>query len=254
MNRPMSDLLPASDNLGAFLVRTTKDCTKCGNPFIAPLFVLHCEACEAAREAEQRASAEFAELKASGIPPQLLWAKPGAPELRERAPVTAVRAAVAKLGQLLEVARGQASTFKGTPVVLLAGPAGSGKTSIACSMLRVVIERVHIGRPAARFLGALEAERVMRENRLGTTDPPAIVQATRRPFVVLDDVGQESNDAATQVIKGIIANRHEKGRATVVTTGLPRRELAERYGGGFLRRVLSGGVIITVPGWGDYAP
>ena len=254
MSRPMSDLLPASDSLGAFLARTEKRCSKCGVFFSAPLFVLDCEACEAAREAEQRASAELAELKASCIPPQLLWAKPGAPELRSRAPTAAVNAAVAKLGHLLEVARDHTSAFRGTPVVLFAGPAGSGKTSIACSMLRVAIERIRIGRPAVRFLGALEAERAMRESRLGTTDPPAIVQATRRPFVLVDDVGQESFDAARQAIKGIIAERHERGRATIVTTGLSRRELSERYGGGFLRRALSGGVILTVPGWGDYSP
>lgn len=254
MNRPPSELLPAGDALGALLVPTSKPCSRCGATFSGPPFAPRCDSCEAAWEAEQAARTERAELRGACIPEQLLWATPRAPELRQRAPEGALLHAAAKLGPLLEVARGEATPFRGTPVVLLAGPAGAGKTSIACSMLRVGLERLRLGRPPVRFVGALELECAMREHRLGTSDPPIVAHAKSRPLVLLDDVGQESSDAGAGVLKDIVSERHARGRATIVTTGLHREELGRRYGGGFLRRVLCGGVVLVgcPAGWGDY--
>jgi hypothetical protein len=252
--RPQSEPLPAGDALGAYLAHVEHACSTCRGLFTAPLVALRCDACEAAHEVDQAARAARAELRASGIPEQLLWSTLAAPELRTRTRDADVRAVLRLLPELLALAAGTKTPFAGTPIVLLAGPPGAGKSSIAAAAARVALERLRLGRPAVRWLGALEAEQAMRTTRLGTPDPEVVASAKTRPFTVLDDVGQEANDGATQALKDIVAARHEKGRATLVTTGLPLEQLGARYGGGFLRRVMCGGTVVVggQTNWGGY--
>lgn len=245
---------PVGETLGLLLAPVDRVCA-CGAGFSAPPWAARCDACEAKRERVEESQRASADLRGSGIPSELIWATFDSPDLPARVPDAVVRQGITYTRHALELVLRTGSAPTGRPVLLLAGPPGSGKSSLAASMARAVMERTRgLGRPAARFLDALELELLMREHRLGTALPAPIEQARARPFAVLDDVGQDQSDAAANALKELVHARHAAGRPTVVTTGLDRAALGRRYGGGFLRRVLCGGVVLVgcEPGWGDY--
>jgi chloramphenicol 3-O-phosphotransferase len=249
------DPLPAGDALATFLVHVDRTC-ECGATYRAPVIAVRCDDCQARIDAAEAERQRQRALVASGIPEEMWWARlDRGRALRARVPDAAVRALLPVLAELVQVAAGERVPMRGTPVVLLAGPAGAGKTSLACALARGAMASpalAGLGRPVVRFLAALEVEQLIRGARWGE-EPAAIEQARARPFVVLDDVGQEASEQASTALRAIVAERHARGRATVVTTGLSREELSRRYGGGTLRRLICGGVhVIGAESWGGF--
>jgi DNA replication protein DnaC len=138
------------------------------------------------------------------------------------------------------------------PVLLIQGKSGSGKTSLACAVLRLLIDDgKHPATGAAfdqarcaRFASArVLAPRDWKEAQ----DPHAHAEANgrgaagRASILVLDDVGQEAGDGykandRSKLIADILADRHDDGARTIVTTFASKTEWQAMYGDGCARR------------------
>jgi DNA replication protein DnaC len=148
----------------------------------------------------------------------------------------------------------QARDAIGRPRVVLAGAAGRGKTSLACWMLRQVIDAGAEGprdtfRRArwARFVDAARLCRAAREHPLGEGEPPMLAQAQRASVLVLDDVGSELEmRMPTNPVVDVLRERHAAARATWVTTFLPPDAFEKAYGSGTTRRVFEGATILWI--------
>lgn len=169
-------------------------------------------------EAERRLAAV---LRAMRIPERFTWATFDAPELADR-----VRNKVA-IEQAAKLVGARSS-------VVLVGGAGSGKTSLACAMLR--------GIGAGVFVGAYWIAKARQEHPLGESEAPDVARAIAVPVLVLDDLGQEQ--ARNTAIQEVIYERHAHGRRTIATTGFGFRDLIARYGEGIARRLTEGASIV----------
>lgn len=127
---------------------------------------------------------------------------------------------------------------------LVIGPSGCGKSTAATVALRDWILR----QPPARIgywyrVADLEAAR--RNHRLGAGEAPDVERAIEAHALVLDDLGWERDQ---QVVRDVLAERADKCRPTLVTSGLRAQELMTRYGDAILRRIVDGtgqkGVVI----------
>lgn len=125
-------------------------------------------------------------------------------------------------------------------VVLLLGVAGAGKSTLAAHMLT---RAAKAGR-SVWWSPALKLAQARAEARLGT-EPEDVRRAIRADVVVVDDLGQEAVSTWSAVVD-VIHGRHDAGRPLVVTTGLQKRALAERYGGGTGRRLMERALSIDV--------
>ncbi len=123
--------------------------------------------------------------------------------------------------------------------VLLVGGAGTGKTSLACAMLRRVIEA---GNTNAAFMRAYSVAKARLEYPLGQGEAPLIERALRVNVLVLDDVGAEQ--ARNTAIAEIVYERHAQDKTTIITTGFGFKQLGEMYGDGIRRRMHEGAAII----------
>ncbi len=135
--------------------------------------------------------------------------------------------------------------------LMLVGASGVGKTSLACAVLRSIIEAGRHGATTCDYDRARRA-RFYRARDLWTPaevrerdDVPAYVLAMRMPVVVLDDVGQEAGReeggfSAAERLKlmaDILSARHDDTRLqTIVTTFARRDEWVRLYGDGVARR------------------
>lgn len=221
------------------------ECLECKGP-AEPCVVL-CPSCSAAsrdrlaarREAEDAAARE--RMREAGlaqaiatIPAKYQWATFDAPEL-----LTRVKSRAA-----IEQARAAITAER----VLLVGGAGVGKTSLACAMLRSIIEA---GRrdaseyrrsASARFSGAYWIAKARGEHRLGDGEAPVIREALRASVLVIDDLGIEQ--AKNTALSEVIYERHAEEMPTIVTTGFGFEALAQRYGDGIARRLAEGAKVI----------
>jgi DNA replication protein DnaC len=138
--------------------------------------------------------------------------------------------------------------------VVLVGASGFGKTTLACLMLRQVIE---VGVDGARagferarralFVDAPGLCRAVRDHPLGAGDAPMLERALRASVLVLDDVGQELElRMPCNPVVEVIRERHAQERATWVTTFLSPAGMEKGYGSGTARRVLDGAAVISV--------
>ena len=136
----------------------------------------------------------------------------------------------ADVGALSGAARVLARDWTGARSLVLRGDVGTGKTYLACALLRRRLERGQAGRFVAvadlmdelkaRFGdGAAEQSEAYFERLAG------------EPFLVLDDVGAEYESAwSAQRVAALIGRRYDAEAPTILTTNLTHRELAQRYG------------------------
>jgi DNA replication protein DnaC len=178
-------------------------------------------------------------LRASGtIPSRYDWARFGAPELRER-----VRMAGA-------IDKAKAAVDANW--VVLVGGAGSGKTSLACAMMRAILDRPTWESPreerdrayGALFAGAYWLAKARHEHPLGAGEAPPIKKAIEATVLVLDDLGLEQ--ARNTAVAEVIYERHAAERQTIITTGFGYSALAERYGDGIARRIVEKGRVTVI--------
>lgn len=199
-------------------------CTGCGERIDWPGV---CDRCADAM-ARERAK-DMAQDAISTIPSRFRWATFEAQELEARAGcVDAAR----KAGRGL--VRGN---VRG---ILLVGLAGSGKTTLACALMRGMLT-LPIGR-TAKFAGALTLSRARADSGLGRT-PALVDDAIRASLLVLDDLGQELHD---DVIREVVHARHDADRPIIVTTGTPIDRFSDRYGAGTARRLTEGVQLVEV--------
>lgn len=150
-----------------------------------------------------------------------------------------------------EAAR-EAEAALGAAMVLLVGPAGAGKTSLAAASLVTAVDHALAGDRAAiklvtraHWTTAPDLARARREHRLGAGEAAEVERALRASFLVIDDLGQEVNDRDGALVE-LIYERHAHRRATVVTTGLNYKSIVERYNDGIARRLTEASQAILV--------
>lgn len=184
----------------------------------------------------------------STVPPSYRWAF----QKSLGDPATAARVAI------LEWV-GKVEGWCASPWVILAGLAGSGKTSLGVAMLRAAFERAvanvadsydveRAGR--MRFVHAFRLGVARIQHRAGDGEAEEVRDAMRAPLILLDDVGSE-RDTANNALPDVIFERHAEGRATWMTTGLTVSQLKARYGDGIARRMLERATVIKVGETGE---
>jgi DNA replication protein DnaC len=190
-------------------------CGRKVHPCDRPQVCLECQGTEEAKRA--------AEDRMGGIPEAFRWSTLDSAALRLRAPPAAVE---------------RARESVRIPRVVLVGPAGAGKTSLLCAMLRARCEDDRVLFAPAWRLGLARSK-----HPLGEGDPLDVRRALAVDVCGLDDMGSE-RQTATNAVPDVIFERHAEGRALWVTTAMGQEEMAQRYGDGIARRVFEHARII----------
>lgn len=192
-------------------------------------FVEHfgiCEGCGAKiRAAEHRARMRGA---LRSIPERYRDAVVGSLELRERVP------------DIDKIEFGVRELLKPTCLVLF-GETGAGKTSLASSLMRFVIDDTE---PNSHPDLIRRAEMALFVSATDLPDSKNLVERAKRASVaVIDDVGQEAGEGVAfagnercYIVKNVLEWRYRNERQTIVTTYDGPEKWAERYGAGVTRR------------------
>ncbi len=195
----------------------------------------------------KRAAAEHTEAVKKAwhtVPMSLRWAGLDSPKLAQW---VRDEAAIARVRQL-------AADLAGNPIVTLCGPAGAGKTTLACALLR---QWVRLGAspsapPAmrlmarrARFAAVQDLLHDRAETRLGE-HVVSIDLARQASVLVLDEVGRGKDPQG--VIFGLLHARHRERRPTIMTTPFASASelAADARDGGLARRVFDDGQRVDV--------
>ncbi len=223
-------------------------CDKCTADFVGKRYQRFCPPCQIAvnaelerREAERQREARDYQLSeaTASIPPRFRWAHWHASDLHRRVhDVDAIKAARAATGS-----------------VVLMGPTGAGKSTLACCILRGIIDaarpvdlpsfgaEVNLAR-GARFVTARELAFARASGTYGQ-EPPIVAHACDATVLVLDDVGQDAVRADSSLYD-VLEARHNRNVPTIVTTGLDEGAIRARYGDGAWRRIFEGATDIEV--------
>lgn len=192
-----------------------------------------CDACEVARNRADTEAKEIAARLAAveeQIPVRYRWATVNSPELRRRVvPEQAIARAVAAAGA--------------SSLVLL-GPAGSGKTSLACAVLRAEASRRGIY--AGTYTTAFALAKARQEHKLGDGEAPIIERACKARLLLLDELGAELG--RNTAVQEVFCARHDAELPTIYTSGQSVEELIQRYGDMVARRLLQGATVIHLGG------
>ncbi len=127
--------------------------------------------------------------------------------------------------------------------VLLLGETGVGKSSAAAVLfLRLLRAGWREGGASwdlargMQWFRVEQLERLMREHPLGKGECPEYSAAHCASVLFLDDLGWEKDAKA---ISAVLAERYDAPGLTVITSGLTKKELTERYGAAVVRRMLT---------------
>jgi len=241
----MNNDLPTIEALVA--KRGPFQCHQCQVPIEHPGV---CAACGEVRDAVAVA-AMFAAARET-IPSRFRWASFRAAELHSRVPTGNVAAVLAvKMPLPLGLA--------------LVGERGSGKTSLACCMLRrgldwataAMVRQAEWDRPTETLAGI---ERVRRSFFVSAAELIAAAEQGRRFDSVESDVLKRARRAAVLVldnvepgdINGIVGRtvlaRHDAELPTIITTWMTEGEAGRHYGGGWARRAYEVSVRLEAKG------
>jgi DNA replication protein DnaC len=125
--------------------------------------------------------------------------------------------------------------------IVLMGPAGAGKTSLAICALLWVAEA--IGAPGY-FVTAFDLARARANHQLGS-EAPMVDAAMKRRVVAIDELGREGSTALSAV-EEVIHYRHAHKLPTIYTTGVTADALRARYDDGICRRIFEDALVIPM--------
>ena len=189
--------------------------------------------CDACGEREERRRAVDRVMdRVATIPSHLRWATFESEELPLRCKAGLSQAQKAVKGLVAQKVQG----------VVLLGPVGAGKTSLACAMLRSLLD-TPLGF-SGRFCSAVRLAACRTDSGLGSI-PVELADAMAASVIVLDDIGQEP-DRNAPVITETMQARYNDGKPTIVTTWLDPSEITTRYGAGTARRILEHSAIVRL--------
>jgi DNA replication protein DnaC len=175
--------------------------------------------------AAQDSAARLRQRLRNIIPAEFLWAHFGSALLPER-----VSDPVAVSSAMLVMTQLASSSVRG---VVISGPAGSGKTSLACAMVQSLLSTEQCRLVA--FVRAIDLGRSRAIAGYGR-ESEDVQRSKAASFLVLDDLGsEESSGIAT--IRDVVHYRFDEGKPTVYTTWLNRGETVAKYGEGTARRI-----------------
>jgi hypothetical protein len=140
---------------------------------------------------------------------------------------------------------------------ILTAPTGVGKTVSCVALLRRLVEwRILMGgarawitddvsssaRPLFRWVRAYDLPNARLEHSFGEGEADLVRAASTAEFLFLDDLGWESRRAgADDVVMEVLGARYDAGRITIATTGMPTKQLVDRYGEAVVRRIVESG-------------
>lgn len=215
-----------------------------------------CSACAVAQRQEDRAAllgaclASVPALHREARLDAATWARLDRPRVLELSPLGQIAGETPLTLSAARKLPGLVST--GRPVLLL-GPAGSGKTTLACALLLDLHQAgLSLDAPGpvvglaqrARFLLADTLARATDESGLGGL-PAAVEDALGASVLVLDELGAEPDSLRSHVGR-VVHQRHGATCPTIATSGFPLPKLRARYGTGIERRLTEGAVVIAL--------
>lgn len=134
--------------------------------------------------------------------------------------------------------------------LLLLGEHDRGKTSAAIALLK----RALLAGYSGLFLEADRLQGLAIEKRSFYLEMTWMQRAELVDVLVLDDLGMEhTHEFGRALVEGLLRTRHNKRRATFVTTNLSRETITDRYGKGVSGVLRESFMAITVKGknWRD---
>lgn len=176
-------------------------------------FRIQCDECWAREEAEEHERRVRELLAASGVPERMRsWTFASHPLAAVYAPKVET--------WLNDYALGERRNM------LLFGPVGTGKSGLAWSVLRLLIEQ---GTPSL-YVGFRDLLWELRRS-FQTGEPASTERAQKVPVLVLDDLGAERpTDFARDELAVLVERRYSRRLPMIVTSNYDPKQLARRLG------------------------
>lgn len=166
------------------------------------------------------------------------WARPTAPELAARCWPQRTAGGLASPQEAID------AILRHEGNVVLRGMPGTGKTSLLCAALRVLYDR-HDWRQRLVMADAYELGSARIQHPAGQGEAPVVDAAMEATLLLLDDLGNE-RQTQNNAVPDVIMARHHADVPTWITTGETREQIAAKYGGGVMRRVFDGALVIEM--------